>query len=65
MSDDTTPWITSTNCTSGACVQVRRHGDHIQLRNSQHPNDRILEFTQDEWDAFTQGVDIGEFRFHD
>ena len=36
-------------------------GDSILVRNSKDPGGPVLRFTFDEWDAFCDGVDEGEF----
>jgi hypothetical protein len=56
-------WRKSTKCTSGTCVEVARVGDQYLIRDSKRPEATPLSFTEDEWTAFVQGVDAGEFRF--
>ena len=47
---------------NGACVEVRRVGDTIQLRDSKAAGTGlVLGFTHEEWDAFVAGVRDGEF----
>lgn len=58
-----TPWRRSTRCEAASCVEARRVGDTIELRDSKRDNGPILRFTLREWDAFTGGVTDGEFRF--
>lgn len=42
------------------CVEVKR-GDTIKVRDSKNPDGTVLEFTDDEWNAFIKGVKAGEF----
>jgi hypothetical protein len=47
---------------NGACAEVRRDGDLIQLRDTKDlGNGPILGFTAAEWDAFLDGAKNGEF----
>ncbi len=43
------------------CVEVRRSGDGIEVRDSKDPGGGTLLFTQEEWVAFVAGVKAGEF----
>ena len=43
------------------CVEVKRGGNDIKVRNSRFPNNDTLSFTSEEWDAFLQGVRNNEF----
>ncbi len=45
----------------GNCVEVRRHEQAIQVRDSKDPSGPILRFTSAEWEAFVGGVHEGEF----
>jgi len=47
-------------CSTSACVEVADTGTGILMRNSNKP-DQILEFTYEEWLAFTLGVKADEF----
>jgi hypothetical protein len=55
-------WRKSSHCgTDKACAEVTRlHDGNIALRDSKNP-DIALVFSPDEWDAFTKGVNAGEF----
>ncbi len=46
---------------NGACTEVRRTGDEIQVRDSKNPTGLVLSFTPVEWDAFLDGAKKGEF----
>lgn len=45
----------------GNCVEVRRVGDRVEVRNSKRPGEKPSYFTPAEWDAFTLGAKDGEF----
>ena len=47
--------------TNGACVEVRKVNEEIQVRNSRKPELHFASFTEAEWDAFLDGVRNGEF----
>ena len=52
----------STFCNGGGCVEVSFtfNDQHITVRNSTKP-DTELEFTNEEWVDFLDGVKAGEF----
>ncbi|OLB79200.1 MAG: hypothetical protein AUI14_11025 [Actinobacteria bacterium 13_2_20CM_2_71_6] len=60
---NTTPWIKAARSggNNGACVEVRRRDDRVEVRDSKDPDGPILSFTRDEWDAFVHGAVKGEF----
>jgi len=62
MNSDTR-WIMSSRSTGngGSCVQARRHGDLIEVRNSKSPDAGTVRFTAAEWDSFLDGAKKGEF----
>ena len=61
-SSGNTPWRKSTRSGGdGACVEVRRHDDAIQVRDSKDQGGPVLTFTVAEWDAFIGGAKVGEF----
>lgn len=43
------------------CIEIRRVGDKIMVRDSKNPEVAPLVFTPAEWDAFVSGVEAGEF----
>jgi hypothetical protein len=51
----------SRSAESANCVEVRRVGNQIQVRNSRYPASPVASFTLAEWQAFLAGVDLGEF----
>lgn len=46
---------------NGACAEVRRTADEIQVRDSKNPTGPVLSFTPAEWEAFLDGANKGEF----
>jgi hypothetical protein len=62
MSTTPGPWIKATKSNGGSnCVELRRNGDVVELRDSKNPNGPILTFTGSELDAFVDGAGKGEF----
>ena len=53
----------SSRCSGGSCVEVAQDGEQFLIRDSKRPEVAPLTFTKDEWDAFVQGVNAGEFSF--
>ena len=53
----------SSRCSGGNCVEVAKDGDLYLIRDSKRPEITPLSFTADEWVAFVQGVQAGEFSF--
>lgn len=59
----TSEWRKSTRSGStGQCVEVRRCGLMIEVRDSKDPSGPTLGFTEPEFAAFLQGVADGEFQ---
>jgi len=44
----------------GNCVEVRRHGQAIQVRDSKDRSGPVLTFTPAEWEAFIGGAKGGD-----
>lgn len=59
----TTPWIKAKKSggNGGSCVEARRNGANIEVRDSKNPEGASLSFTKAEWDAFLDGAGNGEF----
>ncbi len=60
----TTAWIKArrSGTNGGSCVQVRRHGDMIEVRDTKDAGvGPTLRFTLDEWAAFLDGAKRAEF----
>ena len=55
-------WRKSTRSGSnGQCVEARRTGDTIELRDSKDRSGPVLSFTLGQWIAFTAGLKADEF----
>ena len=55
-------WRKSTRSGSnGQCVEARRVGNTIQMRDSKDRSGPVLSFSLAEWTAFTAGVKHDEF----
>jgi hypothetical protein len=46
-----------------ACVEVRKVGGMVEVRDTKDRTGSVLKFTEREWVAFTGGVMDGEFEF--
>jgi hypothetical protein len=52
-SDSSQNWIKSSySMTNGNCIEARRSGERIEVRDSKNPTGSILGFGPAEWDAF-------------
>lgn len=58
-----TEWIkASASGTTGACVEMRRHGDRVEARDTKDAGaGPTLSFTFSEWAAWLDGAKRGEF----
>lgn len=54
-------FVKSSFCGSAACVEVSHSGGEVLVRDSKHPEQEPLVFTEDEWVAFLDGARAGEF----
>jgi hypothetical protein len=55
-------WRKSTYSADTAnCVEVRRNGDVVEVRNSKDRTGSVMKFTLDEWAAFVPGAKEGQF----
>jgi len=64
MTNPTAPptWRKSAQCASGNCVEVAKiDGDYL-IRDSRHPEQAPLRFTEDELTVFAAAFTAGEFR---
>jgi hypothetical protein len=55
-------WRRSSRCGSAACIEVAKSGSRYLIRDSKNP-DVELSFSAEEWAAFANGVEAGDFRF--
>jgi hypothetical protein len=60
---DDVPWIkSSTSDSDDDCVEMRRLGPNIEVRDTKHgEHGPVLRFTPAEWDAWLDGAKKGEF----
>ena len=55
-------WHRAKRCGSAACIEVAKIGnDRYLIRDSKNPDAAPLEFTGEEWTAFTRGLEEGDF----
>jgi hypothetical protein len=54
-------WQKSSLSGEAGCVEVRRDGSLIRVRDTKDPLGPVLRFTLREWHAFLGGVRNGEF----
>ncbi|MEZ0115437.1 hypothetical protein ABH920_009476 [Catenulispora sp. EB89] len=53
---------TASNGTGGNCLEVAQlPNHHVAVRDSKHPEQQYLIFTQPEFSAFVDGAKAGEF----
>jgi hypothetical protein len=60
----TTGWIKATlsgGSGSGDCVEMRRHGAAVQVRDSKHPDDATLTVTPAQFSQWVSAARRGEF----
>ena len=55
-------WKKSSTSDDQGCLEVRRTCAGVQVRDSKNPDGAVLHFTDREWTAFLEGVELGEFR---
>jgi hypothetical protein len=57
-----TAWIKATASSGGGdCVELRRHGDAVEVRDSKDPDGPVLRFTAREFAAWLDGAKHAEF----
>ena len=58
----TTPWIkASVSNQEASCVELRRHGGAIEVRDTKDRSGPVLRFTRAEFAAWLDGARGGEF----
>jgi hypothetical protein len=60
-STDVTAWQKATASDQTNCVELRRNGSAIEMRDSKDPAGPILRYTSAELAAFLHGAKNGEF----
>jgi hypothetical protein len=63
MESSSVQWRKSSRCANNSCVEVAKVEGGIMVRDSKNPDHAPLTFTPEEWSAFIQGVNLGEFSF--
>lgn len=62
LTADRTPWIkASASDNAGECIEMRRSGGTVDLRDSKDPDGAILRYTPGEFAAWLDGAKKGEF----
>jgi len=57
-----TPWLKArASSESGGCVEMRRHGVAVEVRDSKDPHGPVLSLTPRQFAAWLEGADSGEF----
>ncbi|GLW11982.1 hypothetical protein Misp01_71100 [Microtetraspora sp. NBRC 13810] len=54
-------WRKSSASTTGECVEVAFGPESAYVRDSNSPDEAVLEFSRSDWVAFVVGVRRGEF----
>jgi hypothetical protein len=58
-------WRVARKCDGGSCIQVARSTDRsaetIVIGDSKNPDGPVLSYSRDEWTAFVEGVQRGDF----
>ena len=56
-------WRRSRRCNGGSCLELAKVADRYLVRDAKNPEVTPLSFTTAEWEAFVQGIKLGDFRF--
>jgi uncharacterized protein DUF397 len=54
-------WKVARRCNGGACIRVASQNDQILIGDSKNPGGPVLSYSRGEWDAFVEGVRLGDF----
>lgn len=55
-------WTHASGCDSSQCIEVCGVDDgDVLVRDSKNPEGFVQRYTSDEWNAFIEGVKLGEF----
>jgi uncharacterized protein DUF397 len=63
MESNSDNWRKSSRCASNSCVEVMKVEGAVMVRDSKNLDHAPLRFTPEEWSAFVEGVNLGEFSF--
>ena len=61
MTEMSGTWKKSSYSNATGCVEVRRTDSGVQVRDSKNRSGPVLDFNDNEWNAFLNGVANGEF----
>lgn len=54
-------WFRSSFCLDKSCLEIAADGDHVYVRDGKMPDGAVLRFTRAEWEAFRDGMKLGDF----
>jgi Domain of unknown function (DUF397) len=54
-------WHRSSTCSDSACAEVAGDEDYVYFRDGKVPDGAVLCFTRAEWEAFREGMRLGDF----
>jgi hypothetical protein len=54
-------WRRSSRCEAGACLEVKRVGPGVAMRDAKAAGGPVLVFRRPAWEAFVEGVRAGDF----
>lgn len=59
-----TPWAKArASSVEGECVEMRRHGAAVEVRDSKNPHGPVLSFAPGQFAAWLDGADSGEYTY--
>jgi hypothetical protein len=59
-----TPWLKArASSEAGGCVEMRRCGAAVQVRDSKNPHGPVLSFASGQFAAWLDGADSGEYAY--
>jgi hypothetical protein len=56
-------WHRSTTCADNSCTEVAGANEYVYFRDGKVPDGVVLRFTRAEWEAFKEGMKLGDFDF--
>jgi Domain of unknown function (DUF397) len=54
-------WHRSSTCADSTCAEVAGDREYVYFRDGKVPDNAVLRFTRAEWEAFKDGVKLGDF----